>query len=80
MKRTNMEGLGYTSPMSEITLCKGGDCPKKETCRRYTTLPVEYRQSWYFGWPPIRGAEDCEYYWPVESEQADPGPKKKKTG
>ena len=53
--------------MAKITMCKGDDCPKKESCFRYTTSP-DHPQSW-FAWPPIRDKEDCGYYWPLDSPE-----------
>ena len=49
--------------MPDITMCKGEGCPKKDTCHRHTATPNPRKQSW-FGWPPIRGQDDCSYYLP----------------
>ncbi len=57
--------------MADITMCEGTNCPKKETCYRFTAKPSEYRQS-YFTTPPING-DVCEYFW-------DTAPKKVTTG
>ena len=50
----------------DITMCKGTDCPYKETCYRYTAKPCEYWQS-YFIEPPIKDGK-CEMYWGDLSE------------
>lgn len=51
--------------MSDITKCKGLDCPIKETCYRYKAQDNEFRQS-YFTNTPYRiedGVIVCDYYW-----------------
>jgi len=53
--------------MSDITMCKGTNCPYKEKCRRYTATPNEYRQS-YFAEAPIQKDNTCQFYW---GENAD---------
>jgi len=45
----------------DITMCKGTDCPAKESCYRFTATPNEFRQS-YFMEPPIKDGK-CEMYW-----------------
>lgn len=45
----------------DITMCKGTNCPYKETCFRFTAKPSEYMQS-YFVEPPIKDGK-CEMYW-----------------
>lgn len=49
--------------MPDITMCKGRDCPLRESCYRYTATPSEYRQS-YFVTDPIelRDDDDCDYW------------------
>ena len=54
----------------DITMCSGKDCPFKETCYRYTATPSEYRQSYFFNPPIIKGEEvTCEYYWKTKKEK-----------
>lgn len=53
--------------MPDITMCPGGDCPKRNRCYRYKAEPNEHRQS-YFSGLPIEIKDngkygDCEYYW-----------------
>lgn len=74
---------------SDITMCKGGKCPFKDMCHRYTALPDEQYQS-YFAEPPFRiknGKPECEMYWGEAVQQLfvmlkeimeHPIPKKKK--
>lgn len=50
--------------MPDISMCKGTDCPLKETCYRFTAKPSEYRQA-YFLTPPNDG-DKCEHYWKDE--------------
>lgn len=53
--------------MSDITKCKGTDCPVNEHCYRYTAKANEFRQS-YFVEPPIKDGK-CEMFWGENSEQ-----------
>lgn len=47
--------------MSDITMCNGADCPKKNECYRFLATPSEYRQS-YFITPPIENGK-CDEFW-----------------
>jgi hypothetical protein len=47
--------------MSDITMCKGTDCPIKEKCYRFTAKADDLYQS-YFTEPPIKDGK-CEMYW-----------------
>lgn len=50
----------------DISKCFGKDCPRKETCYRYTAKPSEYYQS-YGSFEQNRNSDgDCGYYWKVE--------------
>ena len=50
--------------MADITMCSGKDCPLKESCYRFTATPSEFRQSYFFQPPVIKGEEiSCEMYW-----------------
>jgi len=42
-------------------MCKGGECPFKETCKRVTSTADEYRQAWFIDIPYEDGK--CEWYW-----------------
>lgn len=55
--------------MPDISMCKGTDCPLKETCYRYTAEPSEFMQS-YFTISPIKNDRTCDYYWKIESSKA----------
>lgn len=47
--------------MPDISMCAtGADCPKRETCHRWTAIPTEGRQSW-MGFEP---GDECKDYWP----------------
>lgn len=39
--------------MPDISMCKGGNCPLRLNCHRYTVKPDELMQS-YFGDPPYK--------------------------
>ena len=47
--------------MPDITMCKGGNCPIKETCYCFTATPSEWRQS-YFIDVPLKEDGTCEYF------------------
>lgn len=51
--------------ISDITMCKGGKCPFKTMCYRYTALPNELYQSFFIK-PPFKidkGMPSCEMFW-----------------
>lgn len=51
--------------MPDISMCKGGKCPKKDDCYRYTVQPSEVQS--YFSMPPyciILDEFNCDYYFP----------------
>jgi len=45
----------------DITMCRGTNCPYKESCYRYTAKPSEFIQSWFMK-PPIEDGK-CDMYW-----------------
>ena len=47
--------------MSDITLCKGNNCPMKEQCKRYTSTPNSTKQ-WYYTESPIKDGK-CDIFW-----------------
>lgn len=48
--------------MPDISMCKGGDCPYKNTCYRFTAIPCKYQT--YFSEVPYNFDEEfCQYYW-----------------
>ena len=57
--------------MPDITMCKGENCPMKETCYRYKATPNEHRQS-YFIKPPfemVEGRIECPLYWEINTKK-----------
>jgi hypothetical protein len=48
--------------MSDITMCSGEGCKKREFCWRFTAIPKKDRQS-YFDPPPINSKGECDEYW-----------------
>ena len=46
--------------MPDITMCEGADCPKKNSCYRYTAKASEYRQSFFIN-SPIKNGK-CEHF------------------
>lgn len=66
--------------MADITMCKGTNCPLKESCYRFTAPENEYRQS-YFMNPPIEFVDNkavCRDYW-NNSRFSKPEPDKTET-
>jgi hypothetical protein len=45
--------------MPDITMCKGVDCPLRETCHRHMVTPSEHRQSYFFI-SPVEILDDSE--------------------
>ena len=45
----------------DITMCKGTDCPIKESCYRFTATKNEILQS-YFVKPPFKDGK-CDMFW-----------------
>lgn len=57
--------------MPDITMCKGVDCPNKESCYRFTAEPSHYQS--YFSKPPYNELDKtkCEYYWEDKKKDSD---------
>lgn len=51
--------------MSDIAMCKGGECPIRENCWRYIA-PASRWQS-YIETPPFT-EEGCDYFWDVNEK------------
>lgn len=54
--------------MPDITLCKGGDCPRKTMCFRHIAPPSEYRQSYFVEPPGVWHTPEefeCRHFWPA---------------
>jgi len=69
----------------DITMCLGHDCPKKEQCFRFTSLPEPLRQSYFleipgkWGWRREEFANgyifdhrefQCEMFWGRKNTEA----------
>lgn len=52
--------------MADITMCKGGSCPFKEKCGRFTGTANEHRQAWFIDVPYEDGK--CDMYWGENQE------------
>ena len=52
--------------MADITKCVGTDCPKKESCYRFTAPVTDFRQSWFCECPLKDGK--CDMYWGANAE------------
>lgn len=53
--------------MPDISMCKGDECPIKESCYRFTAKPSEYTQSWFVDVPYSKVMERCDYHWNVNT-------------
>ena len=56
--------------MPDITMCKGDNCPSKQTCYRFLATPSEY-QSYFYPTPTIVDKK-CDEYWdtrPIKKEK-----------
>jgi hypothetical protein len=50
----------------DITMCRGTNCFRAESCYRHTAVADPYMQS-YFTDPPLDDNGECLYYWPTET-------------
>lgn len=50
--------------MPDITMCNGGDCPRKKDCYRHVATPSRFQS--YFAKPPFSAEDGCDYYTPVD--------------
>lgn len=47
----------------DATLCKGGNCPMRHWCFRYTATPLDY-QSYFTEVPHTHSNPvNCDYFW-----------------
>jgi len=53
--------------MVDITKCKGENkefvCPIRKNCYRFTSIPDEYRQSYFVNLPYNKKEGKCENFW-----------------
>lgn len=49
--------------MSDIIMCKGEMCAKKESCYRYNAPLNEFRQSFFTASPINMLTGECKEYW-----------------
>lgn len=49
--------------MPDISMCKGGNCVKREECYRYTAVPNDHYQSYFGVIPYDQETGECEYFW-----------------
>jgi hypothetical protein len=49
--------------MPDISMCAGGNCPKKQDCYRYTAKPSQYMQSYFSEVPYNIEEQNCDYFW-----------------
>jgi hypothetical protein len=52
--------------MSDITMCSGQMCAKKETCYRFTAPLDKERQSYFVASPINMLTGECDKYWEVK--------------
>ena len=46
--------------MPDISMCKGTNCPLKETCYRHKATPSDWQS--YFTEPPVKEDGTCDHY------------------
>jgi len=51
--------------MADIAMCKGTDCPLKNECKRFASIPDEYWQSWFTEIPFDHANNTCEHLWRI---------------
>jgi hypothetical protein len=62
---------GRRSPeMPDIAMCKGEDCPKKQTCYRYRAIPNPLRQAYGDFHLELEDGGQCGYYWDITDSDA----------
>ena len=54
--------------MPDMNMCKGDDCPRKETCYRYNAIPTPQHQAYFMETPLIIESGECDYYWGDDKE------------
>lgn len=54
--------------MPDITMCEGKDCPLKEKCLRFKSIPSEFRQSYFLETPYING--NCSHFLEIHERKA----------
>lgn len=52
--------------MPDITMCRGDECPRKQSCYRYTAKASDYQS--FFMTPPVKDGE-CDHYWEDEPKE-----------
>lgn len=55
----------------DITMCKGQNCDKKESCYRFKAEPNRFRQSYFVEtpWVDHHGEQVCDKYWPTKEQE-----------
>jgi hypothetical protein len=51
--------------MSDMTMCHGFDCPVKEKCKRFSSIPNEHWQAYFLN-PPYTITDkvfECNMFW-----------------
>lgn len=61
--------------MADITMCRGENCPLKETCYRFTAIANEFRQSYFKDIPYNYEKVWCNEYWDNEEYKKEKGRK-----
>jgi len=59
--------------MLDISMCYGGNCPKKSNCYRYAVNPTANLKT-YFTEPPfnrLQGDEECFWFMPLHEEKSN---------
>jgi hypothetical protein len=57
--------------MPDITMCYGIGCQWKEKCKRFTSVPDEFRQA-YFAESPCKMVDEvftCDFFWGDQNDK-----------
>lgn len=55
--------------MADISMCKGLECPLKESCYRYKAPVNEYMQSYFVEVPFDFEKNSCEHFWSAKMNE-----------
>lgn len=57
--------------MSDLTMCKGTDCPLKDNCYRNTAIINPWRQSFFVLVPYNKEKNSCDNFWFDDASASD---------
>lgn len=54
--------------MTNLIMCEGTDCKKKESCARFVQIPLPKYQAYLCMPVSVKTVDDCRWYIPNETE------------